>query len=98
METHLRIAKKQGMPWIELRKKSSVFHPEVQTLIYQVMRKLGNDAIGQNIEHKIFNEFSKKSKNNSGKYFFTRKIDRTIESMDKGIGMITKFKGQRTKY
>ena len=68
-----------------------------ENVFHQVKHKLGNDAMEQNIEHQTFDEFSKRVQMTL-ESFSIRKIDRTIESMNKRIGMIIKSKGQRTKY
>ena len=60
-------------------------------------RKLNSDAIENNIVKENFKTFSDRVKTTMEK-FSTHIIDKTIESMDKRIGLIIKSKGQRTKY
>ena len=90
METHLRIAKKARDAMDRVGAKTFIIPPRspdinpIENVFHQDKRKLGSDAIEQNIEHETFDEFS-------------RKIDRTFESMNKRIGMIIKCNEKRTK-
>ena len=60
-------------------------------------RKLNSDALEKNIEHESFENFSKRVEQIM-ENFPKDLIDKTIESMNKRIGLIIKSMGQRTKY
>ena len=97
IKAHLRIAEEQGMPKtgqtnFTISPRSPDINP-IENILNHVKCKLGNDTI----EHKTFDELSKRVKMTLESYCI-RKIDRTIEPVNKCIGMIIKSKGQRTKY
>lgn len=69
----------------------------IENIFHQVKRKLNSDAIENNIVQENFKTFSDRVKTTMEK-FSTHIIDKTIESMDKRIGLIIKSRGQRTKY
>lgn len=69
----------------------------IENIFNQVKRKLSSDAIEKNIEQESFKTFSERVQKTI-ENFPTDIIDRTIESMDKRIGLIIISKGQRTKY
>lgn len=69
----------------------------IENVFHLVKRKLNADAIERNILQENFNSFSERVKKTI-ENFPIDIIDKTIESMDKRIGLIIKSKGQRTKY
>ena len=69
----------------------------IENIFHQVKRKLNSDALENHIEHENFENFSKRVKQTM-EDFPKDVIDKTIESMNKRIGLIIKCKGQRTKY
>ena len=69
----------------------------IENIFHQVKRKLNSDALEKHIEHENFENFSKRIKQTM-EDFTKDVIDKTIESMNKRIGLIIKCKGQRTKY
>ena len=69
----------------------------IENIFHLIKSKLNSDAIEKNIEQESFKKFSERVKETM-ENFPTDIIDRTIESIDKRIGLIIKTKGQRTKY
>ena len=69
----------------------------IENIFHQVKRQLNYDAIEKNIQQESFKMFSERVKKTM-ENFPTSIIDKTIDSMDKRIGLIIKSKGQRTKY
>ena len=69
----------------------------IEIIFHQVKRKLNSDALEKHREHENFENFSKRVKK-TVEDFPKDVIDKTIESMNKRIGLIIKCKGQRTKY
>ena len=65
----------------------------IENIFNQVKRKLSSDAIERNIEQESFKKFSERVKKTIDN-FPTDIIDRTIESMDKRIGLIITSKGR----
>ena len=69
----------------------------IENIFHQVKRKFNSDALEKHIEYKNFENFSKRVKQTM-EDFPKDVTDKTIESMNKRIGLIIKCKGQRTKY
>ena len=85
-----------GARKFSIRPRSPDINP-IENIFHQVKRKLNSDAIENNIVQENFKTFSDRVKTTMEK-FSTHIIDKTIESMDKRIGLIIKSRGQRTKY
>ena len=65
----------------------------IENIFHQVKRKLNSDALEKHIEHENFENFSKGVKQTM-EDFPKDVIGKTIESMNKRIGLIIKCKGQ----
>ena len=71
----------------------------IENIFHQVKCKLNSDALEKHKheKHENFEKFSKRVKQTM-EDFPKDEIDKTIESVNKRIGLIIKCKGQRTKY
>ena len=69
----------------------------IENVFNQVKRKMEEDAIVQFLTHETYEDFCSRAKNTLLNYC-VETINRTIESMDKRMGMIIKNRGQRIKY
>ena len=69
----------------------------IEKIFHQMKCQLNSDAIEENMQQESFKKFSGRMKKTM-ENFPTSIIDKTIDSMDKRIGLIIKSKGQRTKY
>jgi len=69
----------------------------IENVFHLVKRKLGQDAIDQNITHETYRQFSNRVIETI-ENFPIKTIDNIIESMNKRMSMIIKCKGRRLKY
>ena len=91
-----KVMESYGVKQISIPARSPDINP-IENFFNLISSKLQSDAIGKNITHEIFEQFSERIMTTITSYS-VREIDKIIESMHKRMKMIVKNKGERLKY